>query len=105
MPSGADVESETQMVFQMMDSSVLFDIADLPCGQPAVVADVVGDKRLAALLGERGLRKGATVEVLSSGNPLLVKVDDSRLCIRTDGQIEILVRVEGFRSPCAFAAR
>jgi Fe2+ transport system protein FeoA len=65
----------------------------LPPGEIAEVVDVHGDPRLAARLAENGLRVGCLVETVVAGNPLVVRIGESKLSLRTDGQVQILVRM------------
>lgn len=68
-------------------------IAAMRAGEYGQIVDIFGDSRLIAILGERGFRKGCRLEALEIGDPLLVKVDETRLSLRTDGQVEVLVQV------------
>jgi Fe2+ transport system protein FeoA len=62
-------------------------------GDVAEVVDVHGDQRLVARLAESGLRTGCRVETIVAGNPIVVRVDETKLTLRTDGQVQILVRL------------
>ncbi len=55
-------------------------LADLKHGQMAVVV-AVHEAKLAARLAARGLVPGAELAVLRGGDPLLVRVDDSRWAV------------------------
>lgn len=62
-------------------------------GELAEVVEVHGDARLAARLAENGLRAGARLEALAPGDPLLVRIEETRLTFRTDGKVQVLVRI------------
>lgn len=65
----------------------------LKAGERAEVVDVIGEEALIVRLAENGLRVGCRLEALSPGNPCLVRVGETRLSIRADGRVEILVSV------------
>lgn len=65
----------------------------LRSGEGGEVIDVCGNEQMVARLAESGLRKGSRLEVLSSGNPLLLRVDQTKLSLRSDGTVEILVHL------------
>jgi len=60
-------------------------------GEWAEVADVHGDAAAVGRMAELGLRAGSRVQVLRSGSPCLVLVGGSRLSIRGDQTIQVLV--------------
>lgn len=64
-------------------------------GQFGEIIDIFGDDRLIAQAAEKGLRAGAKLEMLSSGNPFLVRVDGTRLSFRADELMEVMVRIDG----------
>jgi Fe2+ transport system protein FeoA len=66
-------------------------LADLKHGQIAVVI-AVHEVKLAARLAARGLVPGAELEVLRGGDPLLVRMDNSRWAV--SGLEAALVEVE-----------
>lgn len=70
-------------------------VAAMQPGEFGEIVDIFGDERIVARLGERGVRKGCRLEALAVGDPLLLKVDETRLSLRTDGQIEMLVQLVG----------
>ena len=43
-------------------------------------------------LEELGLHEGASCEVFRSGNPCLVNVYGSRLCVREDARLKVFVK-------------
>lgn len=66
-------------------------LADLKHGQLAVVV-AVHEVKLAARLAARGLVPGTELEVLRGGDPMLVRLDDSRWAV--SGLEAALVEVE-----------
>jgi Fe2+ transport system protein FeoA len=40
-----------------------------------------------------GLRDGAEVEMIRSGSPCIVRVDDQRFCFRHDSLADVMVRI------------
>jgi Fe2+ transport system protein FeoA len=70
-------------------------LADLKHGQIAFVV-AVHEVKLAARLAARGLVPGAELEVLRGGDPLLVRLDDSRWAV--SGWEASLIEVECSRS-------
>ena len=63
----------------------------LHTGESGEVIDISGNDRLVARLAESGLRTGSVLEMLSDGNPLLLRVNDTKLSLRCDGQVEVMV--------------
>jgi len=61
---------------------VVADIVDIDEATPALLA------RLAA----RGLVPGASLEILRGGDPMLVRVDDSRWALTREDAARILIR-------------
>lgn len=76
-------------------------VAPLDTLAPGSVADVVsleGDPSLTARLGELGLCRGAQVELLRNGSPMVLRLDLSRLSVRSS-RLRILVNnVESAKS-------
>jgi Fe2+ transport system protein FeoA len=65
----------------------------LRAGEQGEVVDVHGDDRLVARLAEKGLRLGSRLETLMPGNPCVLRIDETKLSLRADDHVEILVRV------------
>lgn len=61
-----------------------------------VIADVVdieaASGALLARLAARGLVPGASLEILRGGDPMLVRIDDSRWALTREDAVHILVR-------------
>lgn len=62
------------------------------CGDWAEVGDVGGDAAWVARLAELGIRPGSRVQVLRGGSPCLLQVGGTRLSLRGDEAMQVLVR-------------
>jgi ferrous iron transport protein A len=69
----------------------LFPLEMLPIGEVASIADVVGEPHHIQRLHELGLHAGATIEVVQSGTPCIVRVGGSKLCLREGADVTVLV--------------
>jgi ferrous iron transport protein A len=67
----------------------------LRCGQWADVAEVSGEAAWVGRMAELGLRTGCRVQVIQAGSPCLLHVGGSRLSLRGDATMQILVRPVG----------
>lgn len=56
------------------------------------VVEVSGNAGLAARLGELGMIPGARLRVIRQGSPIIVQLDDTRLCLRSRDASKIMVR-------------
>ena len=65
----------------------------LQAGQSGEIVDIVGSHSLIARLHEQGVRRGSRLEALSPGDPFLFRVDETRLCLRSDGQVQVFVQI------------
>ncbi|MBI1830988.1 MAG: ferrous iron transport protein A [Planctomycetes bacterium] len=70
----------------------------LNTGDWADVADVAGEPGWISRLAEMGVRIGCRLHVLQAGSPCLLQVGESRLSLRGDWAMQILVRPVA--SPC-----
>jgi len=70
----------------------LMPLEFLHTGAWADVADVTGEPGWLTRLGEMGVRIGCRLRVLQSGSPCLLQVGESRLSLRGDWAMQILVR-------------
>ncbi len=61
-------------------------------GQWADVADVTGDSRVVNRIAEMGLAIGSRLRILQQGSPCLLQVGESRLSLRGDCAMQILVK-------------
>jgi ferrous iron transport protein A len=65
-------------------------------GEWAEVTEVTGEPRWVGRMAELGVRSGSRLRVLQPGSPCLLQVGGSRLSVRSDWSLQILVRpVEG----------
>ena len=80
-----------------MHHDTLLPLELLSSGEWADVADVAGEPGWIGRLAELGVRIGSRLRMLQPGSPCLLDVDGSRLCLRGDWAMQILVR------PVAFA--
>ena len=65
----------------------------LQAGECGEIVDVVGTHSLVTRLQEQGVRRGSRLEALSPGEPFVFRVDETRLCLRSDGQVQVLVEL------------
>jgi len=70
----------------------LLPLEMLPNGQWADVDSVCGEPGWVGRLAELGVRIGSRLQVLQGGEPCLLQVGGSRLSLRGDGRMQILVR-------------
>ena len=67
----------------------------LRAGQSGEIVDVIGNDDFVARLAETGLRKGTILEALVPGNPFVFRVDETKLTLRTDGHVAVMVALAG----------
>jgi ferrous iron transport protein A len=72
----------------------------LQAGEAADVAEVHGEPAWVGRMAELGLRAGSRVQVLQPGSPCLLQVNGTRLCLRGEQAMQILVRPVAV-APCA----
>jgi ferrous iron transport protein A len=61
-------------------------------GEHAEVHEVGGEGSWIDRLGELGVRRGIRLKMLRSGSPCLLQIGSSRLSVRIDRAVQILVR-------------
>ena len=61
-------------------------------GQRASVGQVLGQPEQVQRLKELGLRDGATIEMVQTGSPCIVRLSGQKLCFRADELLRVLVR-------------
>ncbi len=64
----------------------------LNTGDWADIAEVTGEPCWVTRLAELGVRAGGRLRVLQAGSPCLLLIGESRLSLRGDCQMQILVR-------------
>lgn len=75
-----------------MSPDFLLPLDAIRPGEWADVADVSGEPTWIGRMAELGLRVGCRLRVLQPGSPCLVQLDGSRLSLRGDAAVQILVR-------------
>jgi Fe2+ transport system protein FeoA len=70
----------------------LLPVEYLKSGDWADVADVTGEPGWVSRLAEMGVRIGSRLRVLQAGSPCLLQVGESRLSLRGECGMQILVR-------------
>jgi ferrous iron transport protein A len=66
-------------------------LAVLRPGAVAEINQIVGTTEQVRRLEELGLRSGSVLEMVRSGTTCIVRVGDSKLCIRNDAGLQVLV--------------
>lgn len=75
-----------------MSRTMLLPLELLHPGEWADVAEVTGEPGWVGRLAELGIRAGSRLKVLQRGSPCLLQVDGSRLSLRAELTMQILVR-------------
>ena len=70
----------------------LIPLSLLPTGQSARVDQVLGLPDQVHRLEELGLRGGASIEMVQSGSPCIIRLAGHKLCFRADELLSVLVR-------------
>lgn len=63
----------------------------LSAGEWADVAEVLGEPAWVGRMAELGIRAGCRVQMLQGGSPCLLQVNGSRLCLRGEQAMQVLV--------------
>jgi ferrous iron transport protein A len=66
-------------------------LSALSPGEVAEIHQVVGTAENVRRLEELGLRSGAVLEMVRGGSPCIVRIGGSRLCIRGDELLRVMV--------------
>jgi ferrous iron transport protein A len=77
-----------------MATHELIPLTLLAPGEQASIGQVIGQPEAVHRLEELGLRDGATVEMVQSGSPCIVRLDGQKLCFRADELLRVMVRRE-----------
>jgi Fe2+ transport system protein FeoA len=83
---GAATESKS------VNSDILLPLEHLRPGEWADVAEVQGESTWVGRLAELGVRIGSRLQMLRGGYPCLLQVGGSRLSLRGEDVMQILVR-------------
>lgn len=73
----------------------LLPLALLNAGQLARIEQVLGPPDDVHRLNEMGLHAGAELEMVSPGNPCIIRLVGHKLCFRPDELTQVLVRIVG----------
>jgi ferrous iron transport protein A len=71
---------------------LLLPLELVEAGYWAEVKEVTGEPISVSRMAEIGVRAGSRLQVLRQGSPCLLQLDGSRLSIRQEGRMQILVR-------------
>jgi len=75
----------------MTEETKQIPIQRLPKGEKGKVTALVGDADEVARLTALGIRKGVEVCSLQKGCPCIIQFGCSRMCLRTAGQLQVMV--------------
>jgi ferrous iron transport protein A len=64
----------------------------LTTGECAEIVEVHGEPDWIKRMGELGIHSGSRLQMIRSGSPCLLRVGNTRLCLRSDLAQHILVR-------------
>ena len=64
----------------------------LDSGQPAEISDVKGEPLHVHRLHEFGLRRGTKIQMFRPGNPCIIRMAGSKVCVRIDNSLQIMVK-------------
>ena len=63
----------------------------MACGEFGHVVQVDGPPEIVHRLAEMGLREQASIRMIQPGSPCIIAVNDHRLSLRADEEVEVLV--------------
>lgn len=69
-------------------------LQDLRNGDQACIESMMGSDQEISRLAALGIQGGARLQLLRRGSPCIIQLEDSRICLRTGKQLQILVRPE-----------
>ncbi|MBN2292128.1 MAG: ferrous iron transport protein A [Pirellulales bacterium] len=64
----------------------------LVSGQPAEISDVKGEPGHVHRLHEFGLRCGTRIQMFRPGNPCIIRMAGSKVCVRMNNSLQVLVK-------------
>ncbi|MFO1021741.1 MAG: FeoA domain-containing protein [Planctomycetales bacterium] len=76
-----------------MNVETIVPLSMLRTGDRGRISDLEGSEEYVKRLCEMGLRHGAQIQMLRTGSPCIVAVDQQRLTLRTDEDVSILVEL------------
>ena len=65
----------------------------LSVGQPAEILDIMGDPRRVHRLHEFGLHGGTHIQMFRPGNPCIIRMAGSKVCLRMDDSLQVMVKL------------
>ena len=77
---------------QVEESANMIPLTLLRAGQGGRIGAILGAGGVVSRLREMGLRAGATVEIIRSGSPCILRLDGQKICVRSDEMTGVLVR-------------
>ena len=75
----------------MSPADQLIPLSMLAAGDTAVVQSVVGSTELVRHLAEIGVHAGALLEMMRAGSTCILRVDGTKICVRGDELLQVLV--------------
>lgn len=75
-----------------MNAEYLMPLELLGPGEWADIAELHGEPGWVSRLAELGLHVGSRLKMLRGGSPCMLMIGNSRLCLRGDWAMQILVR-------------
>ena len=89
----------------MHDLSELTPFTALQSGEFGQIHSVVGTPELVRHLAEIGLRSGAQLEMIQQGATCILRIDGTKLCVRGDELLRVMVTPLPATGHSASAAR
>jgi Fe2+ transport system protein FeoA len=73
--------------------SDMIPLLQLTAGAIAEIGQLIGAPHDVHRLEELGVRNGAKIEMVRSGNPCIIRLAESKFCFRPSEAVGVLVRV------------
>jgi len=71
---------------------LLLPLDCLRAGEWADVAEISGEPAWVGRMAELGIRTGCRLQMVQTGSPCLLNINNCRLCLRSDSTSQILVK-------------
>lgn len=81
----------------------LLPLSMLRAGELGLVHSVIGGMDLVRHLAEIGLQSGTRLEMIRPGTPCILRVDGTKLCVRGDELLQVMVSPLSAPEPLAAA--
>lgn len=88
---GCENESHLQDSSPAVKDPTAVPVGRLLAGQSAQVSHVVGRPDYVHRLEEFGLRQGIRIVMFRPGNPCIIRLSGSKICLRSDDLLNVLV--------------